>query len=281
MINHFTHQSTRRAARWWKTEPRCCFSAVLPTATIRLSYWLVALVLCSLPVKAYHYDLAELEQLDQHEQWIELTTHLADIPPTERDARWTLLAQHAGQGYAMTVTALYSREQVTQEVLALLQNHPFLLDEMSFMDAMLEIITPFYRPCFAERRQGCVRRYAELLATVDVDSELSYREGERAYQYLAPSEAIPFFSQAVDERGYCRDPKISTAVLETLAQGHSDYHAQALWIATQACNGIPLHGVEQHLKQSVAVQEALCRPYLDALMISGVTGKVCELAIAR
>lgn len=223
------------------------------------------------------YTIDDLRALEEQQAWAELTAHLTDIRPSQRDEGWNQLLEKAATGYLQSEVQASSSERVIAVARELMLVYPQLKQSSSFKSLFSKHVVASFEPCIEYRIQSCIDDYGRMIRGLELGAATLLDQGRRVYQNAKKSSAVPFFAELVEmDSSYCKDPVVVNALLHTLSLENNTRWPQAQEAVVGACGDIPLPGFEHHLIESEQVRVAICPTYLEKNYVSGIMKQICE-----
>jgi hypothetical protein len=139
-----------------------------PTTSIPVSAPSVAPLVSSTPASTsasvgtaaggHVYSRADLDALERQKAWAELVLHLEDIPPSQRDDRWTALTTEAVVGQLNAQRIALDKVGLAHLTDVLAQRYPSIRTAPAFVDIRGEIAVDAVGDCSKEQAwewEGC------------------------------------------------------------------------------------------------------------------------------
>ncbi len=227
--------------------------------------------LLAAPAFAADYTLADLEALEKQGGWEELVEHLADVPPSKRDAAWNGVAERGCAALlASEKVDAKSADQLLARIDKMLRRFPTLKTSKSFMAQRAEIGLKAFGATFHQTRHSAgddpwMDALKDFVKADTVTADLPVRAAKRVQQNLTGYVAWPFWKQALekDAKGeLCKDPDFQKSILGCFEDGMWKDEIQAP--GAKCWNELKPHAMAMFEKsERKATREALC-PLLKA-----------------
>jgi hypothetical protein len=187
------------------------------------------------------YTLPDLRALAQRASWAELSDHLEDVAPSDRNAEWNALAQQTALG-VLTGWANRSPSEGLAAAQALLERYPVLKESKDFMGRRATVGLQAFERCFDRDAsfELCAPHLKPFVMADPTDHDLAFRLGKLVPPRARGFHAVPAFAVAIDKKGdaRCQDADVRRAVMSGLAlakAGHEDVVAQSIELASNLC----------------------------------------------
>jgi hypothetical protein len=158
----------------------------------------------------------ELAVLDRQGAWQEVLAHLEDIVPSQRDATWRGIAEHAGVGYLRGLDPRDALE-FSDHFLA---EFPLMAQSRPFMTTRVATAFPAFEACFKDGRgaMACADRLVPFVDADPADTSLVMRAARLVGASAAKDRAVAFFARALAARiRICGEDTLAGSVTAALA----------------------------------------------------------------
>lgn len=191
------------------------------------------------------YTMADLQALEKQQGWAELADHLGDIPPSQRDAAWEKIAQHAGLGLLSIAKRDKNPIQGIIDSEKLLTRFPAMKASPEFLAQRGIVGLEAFKACFDIGEKVADQCMQVLRLFVDEDptnQDLQYGAGDvipgAYFAYLR----VPYYRAGLVTRTATRtcSPRVLRATMMGLDRSNSEPElkpiiADSIALASDAC----------------------------------------------
>jgi hypothetical protein len=182
--------------------------------TLRIAGLVIAVVISPLVASADSYSLADLEALDKQESWQELLVHSGDVPPTQRNDKWTQMVERAALGTLSSHSGEADAAWTFAD--AAVHQYPQLKKSKKYMAARAQADLRGLEACLQKpgpvvngRRTppditSCIDRTVTSAETDPSDAETSFAMA-KMIERAVPSAAVRVYKRALSGRHTAKD----------------------------------------------------------------------------
>jgi hypothetical protein len=174
--------------------------------------------------------LADLQALEKQGGWGELSQHLADVPPSQRDAGWEKIAVNTALGLLTSAAKSKLPGDTFSSAEALLEKFPQLAKNKEFMVKRGEVGVQSLKQCFSDNNwwpEGCYREVIRFSERDSSNDNAEFALGKLIRLQGRHANATPFFERALAKSTgangkRCEDEDVLLAVLDSFTLPAAD-----------------------------------------------------------
>ncbi len=161
------------------------------------------------------YSMDDFVALDRQQAWEELSQHLLDIAPSQRDSRWQAILERTALGLLQQ----HAAEPVVAQPIAdsLTHRFPTLRQAPAFMRARADVGLSALRVC-VQKSGECSARFLDYIDGDPDNVDLAFEAG-KALAATEPAGSVSFFRRGLRTRKGskgCGEGKVARAVVAAL-----------------------------------------------------------------
>ncbi len=224
------------------------------------------------------YKMNDLQQLAKSKSWLELTEHLSDIIPSERDTQWQELANLALLKRFQELDSAANFKFTLQFLDKIFPQYPLLINNKAFMALRGKFGIRYYESCFSYNNETCHR---ELLGFVKIDPNPQYAffTAKQVRLRMSNNKAVEYFNLALSNntsKEFCADKDLQLSVESALkAQPGSQYAIAANKVAFSQCFEHLSGVIKTAVKNNDNAKNNACKQLLARDALKGISKKKC------
>lgn len=229
--------------------------------------------------KGNPYSIDDLEALAKTGSYRELYSHLKDIPPAKREARWEAVVTKTAEGLLAEETDQGRKARLLDE---LQKEYPSLKKSKRLATVGNPKDLKDFESCYTAEGDGefCTRVLREFVHNHKGQSEVQLAAARLVAVKMAPWVALEFYLQAIangDKGKICADDRLANAVLSGLRQSEGEARTNARQVAGKFCWPQVREAVLDEMNQANAVfLDSACPIALEKKALSGLKEKKCR-----